>query len=182
MQPGCLQMPFSLIRNKSLYSIVKMGLPNKGMMELSYFRDVLYKHLPGDDFSKLRKPFYVAVTNLNKGGCEIIHQGDKLVDHVIASASIPMVFKPVQINGHLYVDGGVINNLPVEPLRDKCRILIGVNVNTVEYIDQVNGIRDVVRCLDISLQERVQNRLKRCDIAIEPLVSRFGIFDLEPGR
>jgi NTE family protein len=170
---------YSYIRNKSLYSIVKMGIPDKGMMELGYFRNILKSKLPHNHFDQLRIPFYVAVTNLNKGGCEIVHSGEQLIDYVLASATIPLVFKPIQINGHLYVDGGVINNLPVEPLREKCAVLIGVNVNTVHYIQQVAGIRNVgMRCLDISLMEHVQARLQRCDIAIEPELSQYNMFDL----
>lgn len=170
---------FSFIKNKSLYSIVKMGIPDKGMMEMGYFRSVLLKHMPHDSFEQLEKPLYVAVTNLNKGGCEIIHSGTQLINYVLASATIPLVFKPISINGSLYVDGGLINNLPVEPLKSKCQRLIGVNVNTIDYIGQVNGIKNVgMRCLDISLHEHVQTRLKQCDIVIEPRVSQFALFDL----
>lgn len=171
---------YGFIRNKTLYSIVKMGIPDKGMMELGYFRDIIKNKIPHNSFDQLPIPFYVAVTNLNKGGCEIVHSGDQLADYVLASATIPLVFKPIPINGHLYVDGGVINNLPVEPIRDKCDILIGVNVNTINYIQQVSGIRNVgMRCLDISLMEHVQSRLHRCDVIIEPEVSKYNMFDLQ---
>ncbi|HCK22959.1 MAG TPA: patatin [Bacteroidetes bacterium] len=171
------------IEHKSLYGIVKMGLPKKGMMELSYFREVLHKEIKSDRFDSLKKPLYVAVTNLNKGGCEIKSKGDHLIDYIIASASVPMVFHPVEIEGHLYVDGGVINNLPTEPLRDKCSTLIGVNVNTVDYVAHISGITDVgLRCMDISFKEHVQARLQICDMAIEPAVSKFGIFTLNKAR
>jgi NTE family protein len=173
----------SFIEHKSLYGIVKLGLPKKGMMELSYFRDVLRKEIKSDRFDSLQKPLYVAVTNLNKGGCEIKSKGDHLIDYIIASASVPMVFHPVEIDGNLYVDGGVSNNLPTEPLRDKCAMLIGVNVNTVEYVAAISGITDVgLRCMDISFKEHVQARLSYCDIAIEPAVSKFGIFTLNKAR
>ncbi|MFN3938964.1 MAG: patatin-like phospholipase family protein [Chitinophagales bacterium] len=167
------------IENKNLYSIIKVGLPDKGMMELAYIRTLLQKILKHDSFDKLPKEFYLSVTNLNKGGCEIIHTGNHLIDFVIASSSIPLIFKPVKINNHLYVDGGVINNLPAEAIREKCKILIGVNVNTVKYINHINGIKDVgMRCLDISLKEHVQVRAKQCDILIEPDTSAYSLTDL----
>ena len=50
-----------------------------------------------------------------------------LFDCVAASCSIPIIFKPVRINGITYVDGGVLANLPAWALRDKCKYLIGIN-------------------------------------------------------
>lgn len=170
---------FRFIEYKSFYKIIKMGLPVKGMMELAYFREVLEKEIPHDSFDELDIPLYLSVTNLNRGGGEIKHKGGHLIDYVIASATVPMVFNPVEIEGHLYVDGGVINNLPVEPLIGKCDLLIGVNVNPVGCLPKVSNIKDVgVRCLDISLKEHVLSRLEKCDLVIEPDVSRFGMFSM----
>lgn len=172
-----------LVEHKNFYSIVRVGLPDKGMMELGYFKDMLTKELKHNSFNALKKEFYLSVTNLNKGGCEVIHLGENLIEFVIASASIPLVFKPVKINDHYYVDGGVINNLPTEAIREKCEVLIGVNVNTVKYNSNINGIKDVgMRCLDISLKEHVQARLKQCDIVIDPDTSAFSLFDLQKSK
>lgn len=174
---------FKLIENKNLLSMVRMRIPDKGMMELGYFEDILKKNIPHDSFDALQKDFYLSVTNLNKGGCEIMHKGKNLIQFVIASASIPLAFKPVKIDEYYYVDGGVINNMPTEAIREKCEILIGVNVNTVQYIKTIHGIKDVgMRCLDISLKEHVQSRLNQCDVVIEPDTSAFGLFDLSKAK
>ncbi len=169
---------YKLIEKKSIYSIIKMGLPNKGMMELSYFRKILLENIPHDSFEGLKKPFFVSVTNLNSGEAEIIGSG-KLIDMVIASQSIPLVFKPQQIGAQTYVDGGVLNNLPVEPIRPLCEILIGVNVNPLHHIDHINGMSDVgYRVLNLTLNLNMQDRLKQCDYVIEPQTGKFTIFDI----
>ena len=174
---------FKLVENKNLYNIIRMRLPDKGMMELGYFKDLLSREIKHNSFEGLQKEFYLSVTNLNKGGCEVIHKGDNLVQFVIASASIPMIFKPVKINDHYYVDGGVINNLPTEAVREKCDVLVGVNVNTVKFNKSINGIKDVgMRCLDISLREHVQSRLSNCDVIIEPDTSGIGLFELQKAK
>lgn len=173
---------FTLIENKTIYSIIKMGLPNKGMMELAYFRKVLTENITHDSFEKLKKPFYIAVTNLNSGKCEIIGSG-KLIDYVIASQSIPLVFKPQEIGDQLYIDGGVMNNLPVEPIRDQCEILIGVNVNPINYSDKLNSMREVgYRVLNISLMVNMEERLKLCDYVIEPQTANYTIFDINKAK
>ncbi len=169
---------YRLIEKKSIYSIIRMGLPDKGMMELSYFRKILSDNIPHDTFEGLQKPFFVSVTNLNTGNAEIIGSG-KLIDMVIASQSIPLVFKPQKIGEHIYVDGGVLNNLPIEPIRPLCDILIGVNVNPVNYLDHINGMRDVgYRVLNLTLMQNMQSRLKQCEFVIEPKTGDFTIFDV----
>ncbi len=173
---------FSMIENRSIYSIIKMGLPDKGMMELAYFRKVLTEHIPHNSFEKLKKPFYVSVTNLNTGNYEIIGSGN-LIDWVIASQSIPLVFKPQRINDQLYVDGGVLNNLPVEPIRDQCEILIGVNVNPINYTTNLAGMRDVgFRILNLTLNMNMASRIQLCDHVIEPQTSDYTIFDINKAK
>ncbi len=173
---------FKLIEHRSLYSIIKMGLPNKGMMELSYFKKILQENIEHDSFELLNLPFYVSVTNLNTGDYEIISNG-KLVDYVIASQSIPLVFKPQKIGEHYYVDGGVLNNLPVEPLRDQCDILVGVNVNPINYTDKLTGMRDVgFRVLNLTLKMNMEQRINMCDFVIEPETSEYTIFDINKSK
>ena len=173
---------YSLIENKSIYSIIKMGLPNKGMMELGYFRKILTENIPHDSFEQLKKPFYVSVTNLNTGKFEIIGSG-KLTDFVIASQSIPLVFKPQKIGEHFYVDGGVLNNLPVEPIRDQCDILIGVNVTPINNTEKLTGMRDVgFRILNLSLMTNMESRMEKCDFLIEPETADYTIFDVNKSK
>lgn len=173
---------YSIIENKSIYSIIKMGLPNKGMVELAYFRKVLLENIPHNSFEELKKPFYISVTNLNSGKCEIVGSG-KLIDYVIASQSIPLVFKPLKIGEHLYCDGGVINNLPVEPIRRQCEILIGVNVTPLHPTEKLNSMREVgYRVLNINLMVNMEERLKQCDFVIETETSGYTIFDINKSK
>lgn len=173
---------YALIENKSIYSIIKMALPDKGMMELGYFKKILNENIKHDSFEQLKKPFFLSVTNLNSGECEIIGSG-QLTDFVLASQSIPLVFKPQKIGNDLYVDGGVLNNLPVEPIRPLCDILIGVNVTPVFRTDKLNGMREVgFRILNLSLKINMESRLKQCDFIIEPDTSMYTIFDVNKSK
>jgi NTE family protein len=173
---------YKLIEHRSLYSIIKMGLPNKGMMELGYFKKILTENIEHDSFEKLNIPFYCVVTNLNTGEYEIASEG-KLIDYVMASQSIPLVFKPQKIGDSLYVDGGVLNNLPVEPIRGQCEILIGVNVSPVSYTDKLNNMSDVgFRVLNLSIKLNMEKRIQLCDYLIEPKTEDFSIFDINKSK
>jgi NTE family protein len=70
----------------------------------------LDKHLP-ESFKDLRRPFAAVTTNLTDGHTEVLSEGE-LPTVVLASSCVPMLMKPVRMNGKLYVDGGLRANLP----------------------------------------------------------------------
>ena len=78
--------------------------------------------IPHDSFDKLQKKMFVCVTNMNTMEWEIKSKGKNLATWVSASASIPGVFEAVEKEGNFYLDGGVLNNLPAQPLRPLCRV------------------------------------------------------------
>lgn len=73
---------------------------------------------------------------------EYFSQGE-LIKVIQASASIPVLFSPVKIKGDLYVDGGLFENLPVNPLINKCDKIIAVNVMPVNLDEKIESITDM---------------------------------------
>ena len=164
--------------SSSLFNIVTFGLPVKGFANLNYLKDVLAKNLGENSFDILKKKLYVSVTNLDEGKWEVIDSGP-LFDVVMASSAIPLVFKPVKINGITYVDGGLLNNLPVEPLHAHCNAIIGVNVNPHGWTKDLDNMYEIgQRCFDLILWNNIENRLNQCDVIIEPEeVYNYAAFD-----
>lgn len=83
------------------------------MFDSRRLRDLLQTYLPVDDFAALEVPFYATATNLTQGEKAVFHEGP-LHRAVLASAAIPALFCPVEINSQLYVDGGVVAGLDLE--------------------------------------------------------------------
>ncbi len=169
-----------LVRDASLFKIFKVTLPLSGLTKLTYLRERLVELIPDDRFEALQKKLFVSVSNLTTGENEIISQGP-LHDVVVASSSIPLVFQPVAIGDHLYVDGGLLNNLPAKPLADAgAGLVIGVNVMPtvpVEHKSLQNAFGIAVRCFDLAIQASIQPSLEYCDIFIEPQkVHAYNIF------
>ncbi len=158
---------------------MKFGFPSRGFAKLTYLRDRLAEALPHDDFAQLGLPLHVAVSNLNNGELEFINKGP-LLDVVEASCSIPLVFQPKEINGQLYVDGGLLCNLPVSPLLPHADFYLGVNVFPRATVDRksVNGVIGVAyRCFDLSIQANTRPEAALCDYLVEPTeVSNYHIF------
>lgn len=169
------------VKRASLFKLFKVGLPYSGLTKLTYLRDTLAEYISEDSFEALQKRLFVAIVNLNTGKCEIRSQG-RLFDVVTASSSIPLVFQPVEMDGQLFVDGGLLDNMPVEPLKPLVDVTIAVNVMPqVEVpnkaIQNVFGIAQ--RCFDLGILANTIPNIQRCDLLIEPKeVHRFNIFQL----
>ena len=92
-------------------------------------------------------PYFCISTNLNRSECKV-HSAGPLADAVMASTRAPGIFPPLVMDGELHVDGGLINNVPVDVMRDFSNggIVIGVDVapphelnEVVNYGDEVSG-------------------------------------------
>ena len=167
-----------LVKVRKLHKIIGWAIPSSGLLDMEKVEAVMREYIPKDNFSALKKKFYCAVTNLNTGRCEMISSG-KLIQYVLASASIPIVFEPRQIDGQTYVDGGLLNNLPVEPLVDQVDIIIGVHVNHNEEMKEIKGMKNIAeRCFRLGIGQNVRNKFELCDFVIDPpAVRQYSTFD-----
>ncbi len=155
---------------QSLLRMFALKVPNTGFVRHTFLRKMLEKHLPGNSFEHVKKPLFVTITNLNTGLPETYDSGP-LIDYIVASSSVPIMFEPVQIGDARYVDGGVLMNLPAAPIRDNCDVLIGVNLVPLTPIDN-SGLKTVLgigsRCFDLAALNNIKPQLKYCDYVIEP--------------
>ncbi len=97
--------PFSILRN--VLGRRNCFFDSGGLLRL------LQENLQEDDFAAAQIPFYAVATNLTRGVKTVFHEGP-VSRAVLASAAIPAVFCPVEINGDFYVDGGVLAGLDLE--------------------------------------------------------------------
>lgn len=167
-----------LVKSNKVVKMFKWQLPSNGLIDIEKILSLLETNIKQDDFACLRKPFYCSVVNLNTGYTEIKNEG-KLFQWVLASASIPIIFEPQIIDGFTYVDGGLLNNLPVDCIRDQCRILIGVHVNHNGPVENISGIKAIAeRTVRLTMSQNVRESVAKCDFVIEPMETRkFNTFD-----
>ncbi len=166
-----------LMKSKKFANTFRLSWNKKGLLSMTRLRKTLNKFIPINEFKTLKIPFYCCVSNLDTGKYEIINTGN-LEKAVSASASIPILFEPVEINGQHYVDGGLFNNLPVEPLKNTYKNIIGVHVNNYKY-SSAHNIRTVAeRVLNLVSKQSVETNFKYCDYIINPyLVKSFRTLD-----
>ncbi|MCK0132438.1 patatin-like phospholipase family protein [Flavobacteriaceae bacterium F08102] len=130
-----------------------------------------------DDFSKLPIPFFCMATNLENGKSEVLEKGF-LPQAVRASGSFPTLLDPVEIDGKLLTDGGVLNNFPVDVMQEKgVDLIIGVDVQDgLKDRSQLNSALEIVMQL-INFQIYSEDNLKveETDVYIKPDINSFNV-------
>lgn len=138
-----------------------------GLSSHKNIRGILSNLLP-DSFEQLKMPLYVAASNLNTASLSVFHSGS-LIDSLLASISIPIVFKPFLLNGNYYADGGLFKNLPASLIRKQCNILVGSHVNHLHKLSNFKSTTALVdRCIRIGIANTIQADIELCDIYIDP--------------
>ena len=90
---------------------------------------VLGELIPARDISELSCKYAAVATNLDNGEETVFSEG-LLMDAIRASVSIPGLFTPAEVGGGHYVDGGLVNPLPVSVARAMgAEFIIAVNIN-----------------------------------------------------
>lgn len=157
-----------LINESDFFDFAKVTIPDRGIFTLDNMTENLENSLGVKSFEELKIPFYVGAANIYKARMEYFSEGD-LIKIIQASSSIPVLFSPVEINGELYVDGGLFENLPVNPLINRCDIIIAVNVMPVDLDEEINSITDMaIRTFQIKTRINSLKLKEKADIYLEP--------------
>jgi len=129
------------------------------------------------DFNKLPIPYLCVALDIDHNKEEIFHGGD-LSDAMRASMSIPTAFEPMVINGVRYVDGGLVDNFPVQQVIDLgADIIIGVDVghsksDGEKKKDMLSVMEDAVFYYSTIVREK---NLKKVDVYINPDLHGLGV-------
>ena len=135
----------------------------------------------GSDFDKLKIPFRAVTTDLGTGQEIVLGSGD-LPEALRATMAIPLVFTPVELDGRLLVDGGLVDPIPVEVTKNMGADFV-IAINTSSELLSSSRIKDP---LDIANQttsimtlERKEEELKKADLVISPDLSSYSSINFE---
>ena len=157
-------------KKTKLFSWKNYSWLKPGFLDTDKFVDIFAEQLPEDDFESLGKKLYVVATDIENGEERVFEKGP-LIQPILASAAFPVVFSPVEIDGKLFSDGGIVNNFPVELIRNQCDQLIGVFVGTMKKAnrkDLDSTLEILERAYDLNLAVQSLRKMDQVDIAITP--------------
>lgn len=149
-----------------------------GVCSGSGIQSFLLKHLGKAHFEDLSIPLVVVATDLRSGELVKFNKG-AVAPPVHASSAYPFLFEPVKIYGKNFVDGGVVNPIPVSVAVDhKADLIIAVDISPDLPKEQpTNAFGVLKRCSEIQFRHQHDERIKDAHIIISPEISHVGSFD-----
>ena len=180
-------------KNDELYAIVlpfsnfRVGIPealSKGMYNYNLLSSLTRNVRHVRDFNKLPTPFLCIGTNIETGEEVLLNKGN-LVQAMMASAAFPSLFTPVEIDGKLLVDGGVVNNYPIKEVRNLgADIIIGVDVqdDLLNRKSLKNATRILVQITNLQSIDKMKKKIKDTDVYIKTDIRDYGVISFDKGE
>ncbi len=148
--------------------ILRLSRRMMGILHTDKIETFIQSFIPHNSFEGLRIPLTISATDIGQGKTIYFNSGE-LIRPLMASCCIPVLFEPVRWQNYTLVDGGVLNNLPVEPVLNKSSFMIGVHTNPCGDGKLFTNMKSVVeRSLMLAIQNNIVDRKTKCDFFIEP--------------
>ena len=129
LSPGEIeQIALKYASVRKLWGLADLTLPRRGLLQGERLLAFFEKHMQGCTFADLRVPLTLIAVDLNSRQ-EVHLQEGSVAEAVRATVSIPGLLAPVEQNGQRLVDGGLLNNLPVDVVQAMgADVTLGVDV------------------------------------------------------
>jgi NTE family protein len=169
---------FSLGKDDLLDYAFFSAITGMGLAKGDKLEEFVKTKVTTTNIENLKLPFAAIATDLNRGTRVVLDKGP-VARAVRASSAIPGVFNPVDYQGKLLVDGGVMDNIPISVARDKgADIVIAVDISENVLNFNITNIVDVVlQSVNIMFNENTKSRKKDADVLITPKVGDVGMLD-----
>lgn len=158
----------SMFEHVGYSEFFRLEMPDGGLFSLTGFKEFLDTVLRAKTFEELKIPLRVVATDLDRGKSVVFDKGP-LVDALVATCSVPILFSPYTIDGVNYVDGGVLQNLPASEIRPECKYLIGVSMGPLNANSYEKSIANIaLRSYRFVFRSNANYDKGLCDMVIEP--------------
>ena len=157
------------------FSVSKFGLLSNKKME-----NLIVENIGDVNFDDSAIPLAMIATDITTGNKVVLDKGS-VSKAIMASTCIPGIFMPVEINDKLLVDGGIVENVPISPLKNMgADIIIGVDLNANYTYDRPENMVDVLmNSFHFTLQAAAKLQTEKADILIRPDLSAYSRTNLK---
>jgi NTE family protein len=151
--------------------VVDLMIPDNGFIKGEKLEAYINRTLKNTPLEKLKIPFYAVATDIQSGK-EVVFGSGNTGTAVRASCSIPGIFRPVNILGKTYVDGGVVSPVAVDAAkRLGADIVIAVDIaGDVDSSQPEGTIETILQSITIMYSKLAAIQLSKADVVIKPKV------------
>ena len=171
----------ALARGVRWKNLARLSFPRLGLLSNDTIKRFLSDLLGNRTFDQLQTPLVVVGTNLLTGDRALFTAGSVALAAQVSS-TIPQLFAPVEIDGEMYVDGGMVEFLPLGALRDTFQpdVAIGVNLGMRGRLPRPRNLIHMAMLLGTIVSRRSAKRTEEmADVIIRPDTRLFHPFDLD---
>ena len=162
--------------------VLQFTIPKDGLISLDKVEKFVSNYCGVENIEDTKIKFAAVATNLLRGTEDVFTEGP-IAGAIRASCSLPGIFTPAHYNNAIYVDGGIVDNLPVDVVKSMgADFIIGVDITAKARLDVLKG-RDIFSVVWKSLQIMIQENTSykaygNADIIIMPAIGDVNPFDL----
>ena len=170
---------FEIVVSAATLRAMRPAWSRSGLLRMQKAEEVYLKYIPHNSFELLKIPLTVNATNLYAGQTVYFSTGE-LLKPVMASCCIPGLFEPITFDSTILIDGGVLNNMPIEPLIGKYDFIIGSHCNPFGMQKMPKSMSSIVqKSLFLAINNNSKGRLAQCNLVIEPPeLKQFDPYDI----
>lgn len=161
-------------------NISEFGYSKLGLSSNRPISEIIIEIMGDVKIEDAKIPLAIVATNIDTGEEVVFHKGN-LTEAIMASTCLPGIFIPVEVRGKKLVDGGLIENLPLSPLKKMgAEIRIGVNLKHWSNYKKTRNVFDVIsNSYNILSKSQDYSIINQAEIIIEPHLGKFSPSDFE---
>ncbi|MDD2236510.1 MAG: patatin-like phospholipase family protein [Kiritimatiellae bacterium] len=167
----------------NLFNAISLELGRGGLLSTDRFLKYVFREMQDACFEDMQIPLLVIAADYWRGE-EVILRSGALLPAVKASMAVPGVFAPVKLDGRILLDGGIVNQVPYDHLKD-CDVTIAVDVTSERLPDKEHPVPNLVESIlgsfEIMQEEVIKRKLKesRPTFYLHPHIQDVGVFDFD---
>jgi NTE family protein len=165
------------------FNISKVTLSQFGLLSNEKLGEIIKNSFGNVTFEQSEIQLAVVATDLAAGKKVVLSEGE-VIPAVLASACLPGVFKPVELDKMMLVDGGLLENVPVSPLKEmgaKTIIAVDLMASAMRHTPK-NIIEVLTKSYSLVFVSSTKIKLDDADIMISPDLSDFNLIDTKQTR
>lgn len=166
----------SICSTLNLSKIINFTFERGGLFSTDTIREMIQRDLGDCRIEDANIPLAICATDIETGE-QLIFKTGNLADAVCASMAVPGLFVPVEVDGRILVDGGLVENVPISPLEKMgAGITVAVDLSHVTRYPKPEDTFDVIsNAINIGIDFNTRKQLKKADIAVPLDLSRYSL-------
>lgn len=160
----------------NLSRILNFTLERGGLFSTHAIREMIHRDLGDCQIEDADILLAICATDIETGEQLIFRKGN-LANAVCASMAVPGLFVPVEMDGRILVDGGLVENVPISPLAKMgAGITVAIDLSHVSRYPKPEDTFDVIsNAINIGIDFNTRQQLKKADIVVPLDLSRYSL-------